>query len=112
MTMRGAVAAQFEGVFDRYVGEVFRNMWAEPKKMDDPDVVRAALEQSGLNAAVLLAPRRSQPSRSACSRIRKKASPAVPSAARPFFRRRDILRQGPAPRRRRRAGPDEGIALA
>ncbi len=26
MTMRGAVAAQFEGVFDRYVGEVFRNM--------------------------------------------------------------------------------------
>jgi 2-hydroxychromene-2-carboxylate isomerase len=83
MTMRGAVAAQFEGVFDRYVGEVFRNMWAEPKKMDDPDVVRAALEQSGLNAAVLLAPRRSQPSRSACSRIRKKASPAAPSVARP-----------------------------
>jgi 2-hydroxychromene-2-carboxylate isomerase len=81
MTMRGAVAAQFEGVFDRYVGEVFRNMWAEPKKMDDPDVVRAALEQSGLNAAVLLAPRRSQPSRSACSRIRKNVSPAVPSSA-------------------------------
>ena len=28
---------------------------AEPKKMDDPEVVRAALEQSGLNAAPLLA---------------------------------------------------------
>lgn len=55
LIMRGAVAAQFEGVFDRYVDEVFRHMWAEPKKMDDPEVVRAALEQSGLNAAALLA---------------------------------------------------------
>ena len=55
LIMRGAVAAQLEGVFDRYVDEVFRHMWAEPKKMDDPEVVRAALEQSGLNAAALLA---------------------------------------------------------
>jgi len=55
LLMRGAVAAQLEGVFDRYVGEVFRHMWAEPKKMDDPEVVRAALEQSGLDAAALLA---------------------------------------------------------
>jgi 2-hydroxychromene-2-carboxylate isomerase len=30
-------------------------MWAEPKKMDDPEVVRAAFEQSGLDAARLLA---------------------------------------------------------
>ena len=50
---RGRGAAR--GVFDRYVDEVFRHMWAEPKKMDDPEVVRAALEQSGLNAAALLA---------------------------------------------------------
>jgi len=55
LIMRGAVAAQLEGVFDRYVDEVFRHMWAEPKKMDDPEVARAALEQSGLNAAALLA---------------------------------------------------------
>jgi 2-hydroxychromene-2-carboxylate isomerase len=55
LVMRGAVAARIDGVFDRYVGEVFRHMWAEPKKMDDPEVVRAALEQSGLNAAALLA---------------------------------------------------------
>jgi 2-hydroxychromene-2-carboxylate isomerase len=55
LIMRGAVAAQLEGVFDRYVDEVFRHMWAEPKKMDDPEVVRAVLEQSGLNAAALLA---------------------------------------------------------
>ena len=55
LIMRGAVAAQLEGVFDRYVDEVFRHMWAEPKKMDDPEVVRVVLEQSGLNAAALLA---------------------------------------------------------
>ena len=30
-------------------------MWAEPKKMDDPEVVRAALEASGFDAAALLA---------------------------------------------------------
>ena len=55
MIMRGAVAAQFEGLFERYVDEVFRHMWAEPKKMDDPEVVRAALVQSGLPAEALLA---------------------------------------------------------
>jgi 2-hydroxychromene-2-carboxylate isomerase len=55
LIMRGAVAAELEGVFDRYIGEVFRHMWAEPKKMDDPEVVGAALEQSGLDAAALLA---------------------------------------------------------
>jgi len=33
--MRGAVAATRLGVFDRYVDEVYRHMWAEPKKLDD-----------------------------------------------------------------------------
>jgi 2-hydroxychromene-2-carboxylate isomerase len=55
LIMRGAIAAEFEGVFERYVGEVFRHMWAEPKDMDDPEVVRAALEESGFDAAALLA---------------------------------------------------------
>ena len=55
LIMRGAVAAQLEAVFARYVDEVFRHMWADPKKMDDPEVVRAALEDSGLDAARLLA---------------------------------------------------------
>jgi 2-hydroxychromene-2-carboxylate isomerase len=55
MIMRGAVAAQMEGVFARYVDEVFRHMWAEPKKMDDAAVARAALDQSGLDGARLLA---------------------------------------------------------
>ena len=55
MIMRGAVAAQMEGVFAHYVDEVFRHMWAEPKKMDDPAVARAALEESGLDGARLIA---------------------------------------------------------
>ena len=55
LIMRGAIAAQLDGVFERYVGEMFRHMWAEPKKMDDPEVVRSALEESGFNAASLLA---------------------------------------------------------
>jgi 2-hydroxychromene-2-carboxylate isomerase len=42
------------GVFERYVDEVYRHMWVHPKKMDDPEVLRAALQESGLDAARLL----------------------------------------------------------
>jgi 2-hydroxychromene-2-carboxylate isomerase len=48
--MRGAVAAQSLGVFERYVDEMYRHMWADPKKLDDPQVLRAALDESGLNS--------------------------------------------------------------
>jgi 2-hydroxychromene-2-carboxylate isomerase len=50
MLMRGAIAAQSLGVFERYVDEMYRHMWADPKKMDDPNVLRAALEESGLES--------------------------------------------------------------
>jgi 2-hydroxychromene-2-carboxylate isomerase len=50
MLMRGAIAAQSLGVFERYVDEMYRHMWAEPKKMDDPAVLRAALDESGLDS--------------------------------------------------------------
>lgn len=53
--MRGAVAAQRVGCFERYVDEVYRHMWADPKKMDEPEVIRAALVESGLPADQLLA---------------------------------------------------------
>jgi len=53
--MRGAVAAQRLGVFVQYVDEIYRHMWAEPKKLDDPDVLRAALDGSGLDATRILA---------------------------------------------------------
>jgi 2-hydroxychromene-2-carboxylate isomerase len=55
LIMRGAVAAQREGIFARYIDEVFKSMWAEPKKMDDPEVVRAALTESGFDGTALLA---------------------------------------------------------
>jgi 2-hydroxychromene-2-carboxylate isomerase len=53
--MRGAVAAERLGVFARYVDEIYRHMWAEPKKMDDPDVLRAALAESTFEVEPLLA---------------------------------------------------------
>jgi 2-hydroxychromene-2-carboxylate isomerase len=53
--MRGAVAARRLGVFARYVDEIYRHMWAEPKKMDDPAVLAAALRESGFDADALLA---------------------------------------------------------
>lgn len=52
--MRGALAARELGVFERYVDAVFFHMWGEPKKMDDPNVVREALERSGLDATRLM----------------------------------------------------------
>jgi 2-hydroxychromene-2-carboxylate isomerase len=53
--MRGAIVAQLDGSLMPYVDAVFHHMWEAPKKMDDPDVIRAALEESGLDAARILA---------------------------------------------------------
>jgi 2-hydroxychromene-2-carboxylate isomerase len=53
--MRAAVAAQAEGVFERYVEAAFHHMWVEPKKMDDLEVAAKALTASGLDGAKLLA---------------------------------------------------------
>ena len=59
--MRGAVAAQELDVFSAYVDAVFDHMWAEPKKMDDPAVIAAALTASGLPALELFALVQTQP---------------------------------------------------
>ena len=48
--MRGAIYAQTQDYFERYIDEIYRHMWCEPKKMDEPEVIRAALEESGLPA--------------------------------------------------------------
>lgn len=53
--MRGAIAAQRVGVFVHYVDEMFRHMWAQPRKMDDPEVLRATLQERGFDAAKLMA---------------------------------------------------------
>ena len=54
MMMRGAVASRQLGVFERYVDEMFRNMWGDPKKMDDPGIYRAALDEAGLPTAKIV----------------------------------------------------------
>ena len=53
--MRGAAAAEMDGGLAQYVDAVFVHMWEEGKKMDAPDVIRDALDQSGLDGARVLA---------------------------------------------------------
>lgn len=53
--MRLAVAAEAEGTLAPYVEVVFRAMWEDPKKMDDPAVIRDVLLAEGLDADKLLA---------------------------------------------------------
>ena len=53
--MRGAVAAEAEGVFWPYFQAVYRHMWEEPKKMDDPAVMREVLTSSGIDADRIIA---------------------------------------------------------
>ena len=53
--MRTAIAAQLEGVFEKYVDAAFHHMWVEPKKMDDLEVAAQALSSSGLDGTKLLA---------------------------------------------------------
>jgi 2-hydroxychromene-2-carboxylate isomerase len=53
--MRGAAAAELDGGLDAYVNAMFHHMWEAPKKMDDPEIIRAALHDSGLDAARIMA---------------------------------------------------------
>ena len=53
--MRAAVAAKMAGHLRPYVDAVFHFMWEEPRKMDDPEVIRASLIEAGLDAGGLLA---------------------------------------------------------
>ncbi len=53
--MRMAMAAKNDGILPQYVDAMFHHMWESPKKMDDPDVIRAALTESGFDAGKLIA---------------------------------------------------------
>ncbi len=48
--MRGAAAAEIDGTLAAYVEAAFHHMWEDPKKMDDPAIMLAALGSSGLDA--------------------------------------------------------------
>ena len=55
MLMRGAVAAQFEGMFEPYFRAAYHHMWEEPKKMDDLETFRNAFISSGIEIDRLIA---------------------------------------------------------
>ena len=58
--MRLAVAAQEQGRLPHYVDVVFGHMWEQGRKMDDPEVIRSALVESGFDADNLLESARTQ----------------------------------------------------
>ena len=100
--MRGAIAAQRLGVFERYVDEIYRHMWAEPKKLDDPDVLRAALVESRLDGDAILGLAQTPGSeeRTAGEYAALGGTRHV-RIANVLRRRGDLLRQGRLARRRR-----------
>ncbi len=49
--MRGAVAAQEDGVFEAYNAAVFRAMWVDGRAMAEAEVVARTLDEAGLDSA-------------------------------------------------------------
>ena len=101
MLMRGAVAAQFEGMFEPYFRAAYHHMWEEPKKMDDVEVFRAAFKSSGIDVERLdrsfAAGRRQE----ALDRSHgRRGRPRHLRLADFLRRQRNVLRQGPVARRR------------
>jgi len=52
--IRGAVAADMDGYLEDYIDKVLIHMWEEPKKMDDPEVIKAAFDESGFDSEKLM----------------------------------------------------------
>jgi 2-hydroxychromene-2-carboxylate isomerase len=52
--MRGAVAAEGEGLLAPYADAMFHFMWEEPRKLDDPSVLAQTIAEAGLPAERLL----------------------------------------------------------
>ena len=101
MLMRGAVAAQFEGLFEPYFRAAYHHMWEEPKKMDDLEVFRSAFKSSGVDIERLIA-------RAQQDDVKKRLIDLTTDAVNRgafgsptfFVGNGNVLRQGPAPRRR------------
>ena len=101
MLMRGAVAAQFEGVFEPYFRAAYHHMWEEPKKMDDPKSSRSASISSGLDIDRLIARAQQHDVKKRLIELtqRCRQSRRV-RLADVLCRQGNVLRQGPASRRR------------
>jgi 2-hydroxychromene-2-carboxylate isomerase len=48
--MRGAIAAEMDGQLAPYVDAMFRGMWEEARKLDDPAVIMETLAAAGFDA--------------------------------------------------------------
>ena len=55
LIMRGLIAAEMSGAKKKYIDLVLKTMWEEGLKMDDPDVVKQALTEGGLDGDDILA---------------------------------------------------------
>lgn len=53
--MRGAVAAEADGYMAAYVAAMYRAMWEEQLKMDEPAIIKEVLDAAGLDGARTLA---------------------------------------------------------
>jgi 2-hydroxychromene-2-carboxylate isomerase len=53
--MRGAVAAEIDGVAPAFIEAMFRGMWEDGLKLDDPAVIAVTLKNAGLDANRLAA---------------------------------------------------------
>ena len=52
--MRGAVAMQIDGDFERYVDTIFKAMWEDERKMDDPAIFAGTLDAAGFDSERIL----------------------------------------------------------
>ena len=55
LVMRGALVAEMDGDLKRYIDVVLHHMWEQPKNMSDPEVVAAALSDSGFDGSAFVA---------------------------------------------------------
>ena len=53
LMMRAAVAAKRDGILPAYADAMFRAMWEDGRKMDDPETVRTTLQVSGLDGKLV-----------------------------------------------------------
>jgi len=53
--MRCAIIAEEEGYLDKYVDAVYSSMWEEGLKMDDPEIIKSALDQADMDGEHMLA---------------------------------------------------------
>jgi 2-hydroxychromene-2-carboxylate isomerase len=61
MLMRGYIAARAAGVGPAFLEMGLRGMWEDGLKLDDPEVLKGAIDAAGLDSASLLAAAQSDP---------------------------------------------------